>query len=299
MRWIPLLIGLILLISNANGLKIVVTFPNLKCDVKLIAPNDTIISIAKPGVDPHNYQLTPKDVNILKRADVIISTAHTPFEMKIREIVESGEIKAELIEIPKILGIRILKNPATGLPNLHMPIYDPHNYEVFLRYVAEKLSQLNPNGDYMRRAEKICKQIDEIVVNTKKLNAVAVADLPSAQYAVGWLNVSISHLLIKEPGLPALPEDIREIENAKNVQLAVITDTKSKASQMLKSIAEEKGIPVLVVPSPIAEKSILEKLKFISKEVNNLKVQKTESSPGLGFLVALFGVIIATELRRL
>jgi len=300
MRWILILIGLTLVISNANGLNIVVTFSNLKEDVKLIAPNDTVISITKPGVDPHSYQLTPEDVATLKRADVIISTAHTPFEIKIRELVESGEIKAELIEIPKIPGIKILKNPATGLPNLHMPIYDPHNYEVFLRFVAEKLSQLNPKGNYRERAERICKQIDEIVANTKKLNAVAVADLPVVQYAVNWLNVSIRYLLIKEPGLPALPEDIQTIEKSMNdIQLVVVTDTNSKASQMLRSLAEEKGKPVLVVPSPIADESILEKLKVISEEANNLKVQKAEKSPGFAVLTALFGMAVAVGLRRL
>ncbi len=299
MRWILILVGLTLLISNANGLNVVVTFPNLKYDLKLIAPNDTVVSITKPGVDPHNYQLTPKDVATLKRADVIISTAHTPFEIKIRELVESGEIKAELIEIPKIPGIRILKNPDTGLPNLHMPIYDPHNYEVFLRYVAKKLSQLNPNGDYIERAEIVCKRVEEIVSNTKKLNAFAVADLPVVQYAVSWLNVTIRHLLIKEPGLPALPEDVRAVENMKNVQLVVVTDTNSTASQMLKSIAEERGIPVLVVPSPIEGGSILKKLKFISEEVNNLKFRKAKKSPDFGVLVALLGILVAVELRRI
>ncbi len=300
MRWILILVGFTLIVSNASGLNIVVTFSNLKEDVKLIAPNDTVISITKPGVDPHSYQLTPEDVATLKRADVIISTAHAPFEIKIRELIESGEIKAELIEIPKIPGIKILKNPATGLPNLHMPIYDPHNYEVFLRFVAEKISQLNPNENYRDRAERVCKKIDEIVANTKKLNAIAVADLPVVQYAVSWLNVSIRYLLIKEPGLPALPEDIQAIEKAMNdIQLVVVTDTNSKASQMLRNLAEEKGVPILVVPSPIAEESILEKLKYISEEVSNLKVQKAEKGPDFGVLAALLGLIVAVGLRKL
>ena len=101
--------------SSERGLYIVVTFPNLKYDVELITcKDDTVVWIAPPGVDPHSYQLTPKNVIDLKKADVIISSAHVPFELEIRDLVQRGEIKGILIEIPRIPDIKILKNPATG-----------------------------------------------------------------------------------------------------------------------------------------------------------------------------------------
>ncbi|HIP25359.1 MAG TPA: ABC transporter substrate-binding protein, partial [Archaeoglobus profundus] len=103
----------LLLLGSAKGLTIIVTFPNLEEDIKLVAPKDVIKSIVPVGVDPHTYQLTPDDIESLKRADVIISTAHTHFEMKIKKMVENGEIKAKLVEIPEIPGIKILKNPVT------------------------------------------------------------------------------------------------------------------------------------------------------------------------------------------
>ncbi len=299
MRWILIIVGITLIVSNANGLNIVTTFSNLKDDVKLIAPNDTVLSITKPGVDPHSYQLTPNDVEVLRDADVIISTAHTPFEMKIRELVNSGEIKAKLIEIPRIPGIKILSNPVTGLPNYHMPIYDPENYKIFLKYIAEELSKLNPNGRYLERANEVCKEIDELVKKTKKFNCIAVADVPVVQYAVSWLNVSIKYLLLKEPDLPALPDDVRRVEEGiENGEVQVVVVTDSKASKILKDLAREYGIPILYVPSPMTEGSTFGKLIKISNEVKGLRVERAES-PSFRIGLAIVGFAVALGLRKL
>ncbi|MEM1703052.1 MAG: zinc ABC transporter substrate-binding protein, partial [Zestosphaera sp.] len=110
--------------SNSTGITIVVTFPNLADDVNLImCDSDRVYSLLPPSIDPHDYSLTPADVKLLEQADLIISTAHTHFELRISELRDQGVIKAVVIEIPKVSGIKLLQNPSTGLPNLHMPIY--------------------------------------------------------------------------------------------------------------------------------------------------------------------------------
>jgi len=158
---------------------------------------------------------------------------------------------------------------------------------------------LNSNGRYLERADEICKRVDELVKETRKLNCIAVADVPVVQYAVSWLNVSIRYLLIKEPDLPALPDDVKRVEDAiKNgeVQIAVVTD--SKASKILKDLAKEHGIPILYVPSPMVEGSTFSKLVEISKEVKGLKVEEAKS-PSFGIGLAVVGLAVALELRRL
>ncbi len=288
MRFLPIIV--LVAVQVASGLNIVVTFPNLKEDIKLIAPNDNVTSVAKPGVDPHLYQLTPNDVKMLKNADLIISTAHAPFEIEIRNLIKSGEIKAKLIEIPKIPHIKILKIPGTEIPNYHMPIYDPKNYETFLKFVANVLEEMNPRGGYIGRAVEVCRKVDEIVAKTKKLNIKAVADTPAVQYAVSWLNVTIVHLLVKAPGVPATPKDIMDVEKAmKDVQLVVVTND-SIASKTLLRLAKEYGKPVLTIPSPIEDKSVLKKLEIISKEVSELKPSR--ETPGFGSIVALIAVVL-------
>ena len=289
--------------EDSKGLQIVVTFPNLKEDISLIACNDSVTSIAPAGVEPHSYQLTPENVKALKNADLIISTAHAPFEVRIREMVERGETNAKLVEIPTIPGIKILKNPSTGQPNLHMPIYDPENYKTFIMYVADVLSKLNAKNvvEYKANAEKVVKEVDGVVGHARKLNVVAAADIPSAQYAVSWLNVTVRYLVVKEPSLPATPEELRSMERAmknREIQLAVITRSNSKAASMLEELAKENGIPILYVESPVSMKSVPEKLKSVAEEAE--RVERVEAkSPGYGLLLAIVGLFVALKgLRR-
>ncbi|HIP63505.1 MAG TPA: ABC transporter substrate-binding protein [Archaeoglobus profundus] len=290
-RWLSLVALLLslLLLGSAKGLTVIVTFPNLEEDIKLIAPGDVIRSIVPVGVDPHTYQLTPADIENLKKADVIISTAHTHFEMKIKKMVENGEIKAKLIEIPNIPGIKILNNPITHNPNYHMPIYDPENYKVFIKYVSEVLYNITGDKSYKDRAKKVIDEVNEIMRNTKKLNVTAVADLPYTQYAVSWLNVDIKYLVMKEHGISPTPQDLQAIENAikaGEIKLAVITKDGPKVSEILLDLAKKYEIDVLYVPSPISMKSIPDKLK-------DIHLEKPSHQAPLEFPIIIIALLIA------
>lgn len=294
---IMLILTLSIISSCAKALKIAVTVPSIECDVKSITRNDTVLSIVPPNVDIHSYQLRPSDVEELRSSDVIISTAHTPFEIRIRELVRSGEISAKLIEIPKINGIRFFKYPGTNVTNFHMPVYDPENYKVFIKFVAEFLYDISGNKDYVKNAEEVCKRIDELVKKTKKLNMTAAADLPFAQYAVSWLNVSVKYIVLKEPELPILPRDLEKIENSmKNgeIDLVVLCRQDTKASEILKDLAHRYGLPVLYVDSPTSLSGIAEKLENISMEADRLEV---EESPGFEILIFLAALLIVFGLR--
>ncbi len=262
-----------------RGLYVVVTFPNLIYDVKpLLCNNDYVVSIAPAGIDPHEYQLTPDNVEDLKKADIIISTGHAPFEKNIEEMI-GKEVKGEIIVIPKIPGIKILTNPATGNPNYHMPIYDPDNYILFIEYVSNVLARKNPEcaSHYYEKAKDIEHEIRLLVSRTPKLNIVAAADTPSIQYAVSWIGIKVKYLMIKEHGVPATPKDLEKIaESMKNgeVKLAVVNSPpKSKASESLKKLAEKYSIPILYVPNPIGERSFLDKLTAISNQISDLRTK--------------------------
>ena len=272
--------------SSSNSLHVIVTFPNLVYDVEpLLCKGDTIYPIAPMGIDPHEYQLTPSDINELRKADIIISTGHAPFEKSIEEKL-GEEIKGEIIIIPKIPGIKILTNPATGNPNYHMPIYDPENYKVFIKYVADMLAKRRPECAYYynEKASEIISKIDLLIKNTPKLNVKAVADTPTIQYAITWLNVNLKYLLIKEHEAPASPKDIENVLKAieeGEIKLVIINNPpRQKASQMLKEIAEEKNLPILYVPIAFSEGSFLEKLSEISREA--WSISETISKTNLG-----------------
>ncbi|MCD6488306.1 MAG: metal ABC transporter permease [Desulfurococcales archaeon] len=314
-RLLTLLVLIILLVAPVNpsvytqtdnhGLLVVVSFPNLVYDIEpLLCSGDRVVSIAPAGVDPHEYQLTPDDVGLLEEADVIISTAHAPFEEDIRRLAEKGEVRAVLVEIPSIPGINILENPVTGQPNYHMPIYDPWNYKVFINYTAHVMAEKNPLciEQYLSKARSIIAEIDNIVNTIQKIDVIAVADTPVTQYAVSWLGIDIEYLMIKEHGIPATPDDIYRIEKAMaggEIGVAIVLEpTTLPASQQLVEMAKTYNIPVLKVKTPTSQESILEKIKYIVSQASSLKKetitpgkQGEKAIPLTSYLVGLSGAL--------
>jgi len=264
--------------TGRKGLRIAVTFYALKPDVDLLlCTGDEVFSVTLSGIDPHEYQLTPADVAKLRDADLIISTAHAPFELNIAELVKSGELRAKLLEIPSIEGLRILKNPETGNPNYHWPIYDPQNYMTYVGALAQLLSTLRPEcrDAYLSKAATQISNLSSIVKNAPRLNATAIGATPEVQYAVNWLGINVSFLLIKEHDLPATPKDIAQASvllSRREVSLIVapedILDT--SIGVKLKELSSTYNVPLLVVPSPTNPKSTYDKIVMVAESVRAL-----------------------------
>jgi len=265
-------------ISVGKGLYIVVTFPNLVPDLEnIVCQYDKIVSIAPPGVDPHEYSLTTKNVEDLKKADIIISTSHTSFEKRIRELAEAGELNGTLIEIPRIPGIVIKNNPVLKTPNYHMPIYDPNNYILFINYTMNILINKNPSCReiYIEKARIIINKVLDIVNKTSRLNISSIADTPIAQYGVEWVGIRIAYLVVKDPEIQAQPdiETIDKLVSNGSVKLAVVTEpVKSSSSMWLENYASEHGLTILYIPSPLTNASMVDRLSIISSRVNGLKL---------------------------
>jgi len=286
LRIAPVLI-LLILVSQAtialntyaaqnSGLLIVTTFDNLKYDVQqLVAPGDRVVSIVPPGVDPHSYSLKPRDIELLKKADIIVSTGHVTFEKQIEKMVKDGMIKAYLIEIPGIPGLKILDNPVTGEPNLHMPIYDPYNYIVFIIKITSILIKLRPSMEniYMEHMKNIVDELLQLMSKAGELNGYGVGESPPVQYAVDWLGLKIKYLAMIQPGVPAPPSILEKIrydaERHIIKYVVVIKNSTSSAHNLLIDIAEKYGLKIIYVPSPTSPTSMLVKIEYIVKEINN------------------------------
>ena len=257
--------------SLNRGLKIVTTLPSLVFDIKQIAcNNDDITSLIPSGVDPHSYELRVQDISLIMSSDVVISTSHTPVEMMIKRLILSEKLKVKLVEVPKIPGIKIKINPATKQKNLHMPIYDPYNYEVFIRYVAGILSKLNPSckEEYMKNVERVVNRVEAILKDKPKLDVYAVGVSPATQYAVEWMNVTVIQFFIKEEGVPATSGELIDIERkaASGILKAVVIfrDLFTSANDQAVDLARRYGLKIISVPSPLEPLPVSEKLKNIS-----------------------------------
>jgi len=250
-----------------KGLLIVVTFPSLEGDVEALAcQGDVVESLVPPGIDPHTYSLRPSDMELLREADLIVSTGHIPIELRIRELVASGELKARLLDITELKGVRVCVNPVTGKPNYHSILYDPNNYIIFVETLSEILSDLRPScaQHYNLTATSIVEGVLEAVKRVPRMDVTAVADNPIVQYAVEWAGIHIELVLVAEEGLPptpALVEKARALLSTGNASLVVVVEGKpGKASLTLAQMAREYGVKVLEVPSPIDPRPFYQKI---------------------------------------
>jgi len=265
------------------GLHVVVTFPSLKPDVEmLICPDDTVDYIAPPGVDPHEYQLTPADIEKLKKADIVVSTAHTKFELDIRRLKSEGIVRALLVEIPNITGIKVRYNPALGVPNYHWVIYDPNNLRVFAAALINELGNLRPEcrDTYTKNFDYLNDLISQLLEDAPNLSdATFVASTPVMQYAIEWTGARMGALVLKEEGVPPTPQDLNQISHLLSsgaVRFAAVINVaqnqlpSTDPNVYLAGEAEKYGVPVIRVPSPLEMRPTIEKLQIVVVELKRV-----------------------------
>ncbi|MEL9908395.1 MAG: zinc ABC transporter substrate-binding protein [Desulfurococcus sp.] len=312
--------GLLVSLQTTSGVYVVTVFPNLVSDIKLLlCDGDVVDYIIPPGVDPHEYQLTISDYQKLKRASIIVSTGHTGAEVEIENLVEKGELNATLINILEIPGIRITINPSSGQANLHMPIYDPLNYILFVENLTSTLAKANPlKADcYSDKALKLVNSLVSLVnkMMGKYRGMSTIIDLPEIQYAVEWMGFQVVKSLVPEHEVQPSPQDIASVEGfmkSGSIPLVFITSpAASSESNALIELSKKYNVTIIEVPSPLVNGSIPDKLYYISSQVSSVNINeagkpytKLEEPSHLApdplsiILYVVIGVIIGLALSR-
>ena len=271
---------------GSTGLLIIVTAPPLRGDVERIVERcgDAVISLVPPGTDIHEYQLTSKDLELLKSAHLVVSTGHTSFELKIRNLVERGEVRARLVDVLEIPGLKLSVNPATGQPNYHMPIKDPVNYLLFISNLTRTLAEINPEraecyySNYFRVLSEV---YTSILVHRGVYSGVAVVDTPHSQYYVEWMGFRVAWILKYEEEVPVTVESLektRELLSSGVVRVVVVTEGFQGAIQ-LASEARERGIPIITVPSPYSDTSVLDGIRLVVNQLAELRALESSEAP--------------------
>jgi zinc/manganese transport system substrate-binding protein len=207
--------ALLLLAVFASAQKIVVSFPAYNIILKEAFPNADVILLTKGASDPHEYQLTPEDLQMLKaltERDVIVSSMHAPFELRIAQMVENGEIKAKFIDLTKIQWyltwdgelVKLAEHSHDhGGVNMHDHGVFPPNVLALVDEVS-KATGLEPDQNFIQKL----KQLNATYAD--KFSGKAIAITPTAQYILYWLGFRDVAVFIKEPGVPPSPADLQK-----------------------------------------------------------------------------------------
>ncbi len=125
-------------------------------------------SLMADGVDPHSYRATPRDIDRLVRADLIVANG-LHLEGKLAQLLERIGRKRPFVAV----GNAVPKNELLSIGN---DLFDPHIWfdaklwSYCPSAVADALSQLDSKAalDYRQRAEKYSKNLLELDKNVKR-----------------------------------------------------------------------------------------------------------------------------------
>lgn len=266
--------------ANNDEVLIVVTFPNLYKDLKhILCRNEKLYLIVYSGLDPHNYQVSPKDVVMLRKADVVISSGHTSLEQRLKFIVEEEKI----LDISTIEGIKVKLNNKTRQPNFHLFFLDPDNYIVVLSKITEKLNSINRHCTtyHLEKLAEITKAVKEAKKRISKINNTrknVIASSLLLQYAIEWVGFDVKEYLVEEYkesiSLRNLKYVNNMIEKDKIDFVVIAVDEKgrplSKLDKILLDIAQNKGISVLKINIFSSNKATYEIINEICEVVEAL-----------------------------
>jgi zinc/manganese transport system substrate-binding protein len=264
---------LLLLAVFASAQKIVVSFPVYNIVLKEAFPNADVILLTKGVSDPHEYQLTPQDLQMLKaltERDVIISSMHAPFELKIAEMVKNGEIKAKLIDLTKIQWYLTWEGDLVkraehdhGGVNMHDHGMFPPNVFALVDEVS-KATGLEPDQNFIQKL----KQLNATYANKSSGKAIAIT--PTAQYILYWLGFRDVALFIKEPGVPPSLADLQKVvQYAKEGAPALAVAVSGEALKIVDNFRNkmnELGVQPKVVIADFST-NYLSTLEYLAKEI--------------------------------
>lgn len=233
--------------------KIVVSFPAYNVVLSEAFPNADVVLITKGASDPHEYQLTAEDLQMLASLtprDVVVLSMHAPFEQKIAEMARDSQIKAKVIDLTKIQQYLTYDNGAVN-PHDH-GIYPP-NVLKLVAAVANAIG-LKPDLTFLQKLRELNSTY------CCRFSGKAVALTPAAQYILHWLGYRDIAVLIKEPGMPPTTQDLQKaLQYAKEgapVLAAVVRGEALRIVDQFRQKAQEAGINPHIITADFSKNYI-------------------------------------------
>jgi len=138
--------------------------------VHIAGDNIELHTLLPYGASPHNYNPTPKDVEVLSNADLVLFNGFE-LEQTLKSIVLSAGVADKLVEISEGVGTRKLgagnddvKCESSGHHHHHATNIDPHvwlnplNVVQWSDNIAYALSEIDPkNKNYYRQNSNVYK----------------------------------------------------------------------------------------------------------------------------------------------
>ena len=223
--------------------------------------------LVPPGVDPHQYQLTPEQIEKIQKADVIVTIGHLPLEEKIEELEKEGILKGEVLGIEDYqrYGFRYL--PERWYNNKYNPHgiwLDPYNALAIAEATKEALKSRYSGQNIFEAQYSLFKaKVEAIILAYQKMNLSekqAIIELPSQQYALEWMGIEVIASIKPEEEIPAKSVD-ELLEMVKTVDVIVYSaDSPESLKNAALELSRKTGVPTIGISTIWSEKEYTEVL---------------------------------------
>jgi len=223
--------------------------------------------LVPPGVDPHQYQLTPEQIEKIQKADVIVTIGHLPAEEKIGELEKEGILKGEVLGIEDYqrYGFRYL--PERWYNNKYNPHgiwLDPYNALAIAEATKEALKTHYSGQNIFEAQYSLFKaKVETIILTYQKMNLSekqAIIELPSQQYALEWMGIEVIASIKPEEEIPAKSVD-ELLEMVKTVDVIVYSaDSPESLKNAVLELSRKTGVPTIGISTIWSEKEYTEVL---------------------------------------
>lgn len=266
--------------SSESGLQVVVSIlPQAYLVDRITGSGASVSVLIPPGMSPHTYELTPRQMTELEDADVLF-TAGVPFEdgliPRIQRVYPSLRIVATGAETS--LRQSEAEDPDHADPH-HDHANDPHtwlspkNAIVHARAIAGELTSIDPsNADiYGRNLDQLVLQLDSLDGELSELLG-GLAGRKMYVYHPAWGYFTDAYGLVQVPIQP-------EGKDPGSLKLAQLTEQASRdsvkaifvqqqfASQSPHVIAEAIGARIVLI-DPLAY-DYVENLRHVANEIKD------------------------------
>ncbi|MHA1306378.1 MAG: metal ABC transporter substrate-binding protein [Candidatus Heimdallarchaeota archaeon] len=210
----------------------------------------TVESIVKGNEDPHTYEQTPADIQLVAEADLFI---------RFGSLVEGLEPWVQAVL--DVTGVRVLElvndtmirtDPLLGKDNPHVWM-DPNYVKTMADSVFNEVALLDPTNiaNYTTNLNNYIAELDALILRIS--NAVGdfngtkvVVHHPSFMYLLDLLEIERMGVIEKQEGIEPSPQDIQDLMDAINANnVSFIINQPQLDDKDVNEIARETGIQIV------------------------------------------------------
>ena len=145
-----------------------------------VAPEAEITTMVGPGGDPHTYQPSTQDIEIIRNADVVFWTGLN-LEARMDDLLESlGDTQVAVGELlPDELLLDWPETDSDGNPLKDPHVWNsPEAWSLIVGYIADKLGKVDPDGaaQYQANAEAYVAEIQTAAAEAQELLSAIPAE---------------------------------------------------------------------------------------------------------------------------